>query len=268
MSNTINFKFSRRPDKEKRYHIFIEDAIKSLCKLHTSKSFLEKNPGDDLICMDCYGAQITLEELKDKKTDLDDVFISSRSDNIDDLFAESFDYEEAMKMEKIKDVQKNKKLNEEERKLEAKRKRDGEKRKRDEEKRVIARKRRQVLIEQKQKQKKQRDAVRLARATKSVKPEPVKIVKLEPDPEPEPKPEPVKIVKPVRSARPVKPVRPIDISKENITDVRIFTKRALCRVIYTVDGVRKSKAYGFDKYSGQDNAIKAMKNDFGKFLID
>ena len=41
-------------------------------------------PKDDDLCLDCYGAQIDLEEKQDqndKNTTLDNIFISSRNDN-------------------------------------------------------------------------------------------------------------------------------------------------------------------------------------------
>ena len=179
--------------------------------------------------MDCYGSQINLEEAEDKNSTLDNVFISSRVDNIKDLLANSFDYEEAMKKEEFKEMKKNTALNE------VTKKRNEEKKKRDAEKRLEARKRRQMLIEQKQKIRKGKDAAKAAKIA-------------------------------ILTAKASKPVQSVDPSRENIKNVQFFTKRGFCRVLYTIDGVKKTKGYTFTKYSGQEGAVNTMKNEFEKYL--
>jgi len=87
----IKFIYSKTGDNQNKYHIFcIGDAarstsgLKSLCskiKNAATSSLSKKKPNDDDICLDCYGAQIDLEDNKNENH-LGAVFMSSRGDNI------------------------------------------------------------------------------------------------------------------------------------------------------------------------------------------
>ena len=96
MNKALIFTYSSKRDKNNVYHIYPKRKtvlVQSLCKKATDRKTVTKKPIDDNLCMDCYGTQINLEELHEKKiiqhekdvnvdTKREEVFISSRHDNI------------------------------------------------------------------------------------------------------------------------------------------------------------------------------------------
>ena len=82
MSKPPQFLYSKSPDAEKRYHIFVAPQKISLCKKIKNVIVQTDKHDDDDLCLDCYGAQIDWEETLDNENPLEKIFISSRKDNI------------------------------------------------------------------------------------------------------------------------------------------------------------------------------------------
>lgn len=82
MDSDIEFSYSKTGDNQNKYHIFRKSELISLCGKVKNVATLSKKPNDDDICLDCYGAQIDMEEMDSGANPLDAVFMSSRGDNI------------------------------------------------------------------------------------------------------------------------------------------------------------------------------------------
>ena len=77
----MDYKYSQKKDSSGVHHIFYlnNKSNKSLCGKVTAKNFIIKHPGDDLLCLDCYGKTIELEDQQDNK--IDDMFMNAKLDN-------------------------------------------------------------------------------------------------------------------------------------------------------------------------------------------
>lgn len=95
MNKALKFTYSQNKDIKGVFHIYrdIQGKVKSLCKKNIDHRVVFKKPIYDDLCLDCYGTQINLEEIYEeniikynteinKATKIEDVFISSRHDNI------------------------------------------------------------------------------------------------------------------------------------------------------------------------------------------